>query len=73
MLARAGPYTRLGTADTASFYSAAAIHHFKLPAGAEGSRLPPSASLLHLTRSGSAAPRRKGVVGHRSHLPPEIS
>lgn len=32
--------------------------------------LPPSARLLHLTRNGSAAPRRKGVVGHRSHLAP---
>ena len=29
-------------------------------------RMTRSAGLLHLTRDGSAAPRRKGVVGHRS-------
>lgn len=70
LLARARPYTRLGTADTVSFYSAAAIHCFKLPGHLENARLAPSARLLHLTRNGSAAPRRKGVVGHRSVLAP---
>ncbi|HSN37523.1 MAG TPA: hypothetical protein VLT34_14320 [Arthrobacter sp.] len=29
-----------------------------------------SAGLLHLTRSGNATPRRKGVAGHRSPLEP---
>ena len=70
LLARARPYTRLGTADTVSFYSAARIHCFKLPTDLENAGLPPSARLLHLTRNGSAAPRRKGVVGHRSALAP---
>ncbi|WP_427133907.1 endonuclease domain-containing protein [Pseudarthrobacter sp. S9] len=71
LLARARPYTPMGTADTVSFFSAAEIHAFKLPGGVAGVRLPLSARILHLTRNGSAAPRRKGVVGHRSALPPE--
>lgn len=68
LLARARPYTRLGTPDTVSFYSAAEVHSFKLPGSLADSGLPPSARLLHLTRSGSTAPRRKGVIGHRSPL-----
>ena len=71
LLARARPYTRLGTPDTVSFYSAAEVHSFKLPGRLADRRLPPSASLLHLTRCGAAAPRRKGVIGHRSPLAPE--
>ncbi|MET3921095.1 hypothetical protein [Arthrobacter sp. UYEF20] len=71
LLARARPYTLLGTPDTVSFYSAAAIHSFKLPDNLADTRLPLSARLLHMTRSGSAAPRRKGVIGHRSPLAPD--
>lgn len=69
LLARARPYTQLGPPDAVSFYSAAQIHAFRMP-DASGTRLPPSARLLHLTRNGSAAPRRKGVVGHRATLDP---
>lgn len=69
LLARARPYTQLGPPDVVSFYSAALIHAFRMPSMSE-SGLPPSASLLHLTRIGSAAPRRKGVVGHRAALDP---
>lgn len=69
LLARARPYTQLGPPDAVSFYSAAQIHAFRMP-DALGTRLPPSAHLLHLTRNGSAAPRRKGVVGHRATLDP---
>lgn len=70
LLARARPYTQLGTPDTVSFYSAATIHAFKLPGtvAAARSRRPPG--LLDLTRAGTAAPRRKGVIGHRSLLEP---
>lgn len=68
LLARARPYTRLGTADTVSHFSAAEIHAFKLPAAVAGPRAPESTRLLHLTRTGSAAPRRRGVVGHRARL-----
>jgi len=71
LLERARPYTQLGTPDTVSFYSAGRIHDFKLPAALADARLTPSAGLLHLTRAGSAAPRRKGVIGHRSALEPE--
>jgi hypothetical protein len=70
LLARARPYTRLGTVDTVSFYSPADIHRFKLPGDPVGAGTPASARLLHLTRNGSAAPRRKGVVGHRPDLAP---
>ena len=82
LLARARPYTQLGPPDAVSFYSAAQIHAFRMPGTSgprmpgpsgsfpAGSRLPPSARLLHLTRNGSAAPRRKGVVGHRAALEP---
>jgi hypothetical protein len=70
LLERARPYTRLGTPDTVSFYSAASIHAFKLPGTVANARLTPSAGLLHLTRTGSSAPRRKGVIGHRSSLKP---
>lgn len=71
LLERARPYTQLGTPDTVSFYSAARIHDFKLRAAPANARMTRSAGLLHLTRAGSAAPRRKGVVGHRSSLEPE--
>lgn len=67
LLARARPYTLLGPPDVVSFYSAAQIHAFRMP-GPSGTRLPSSARLLHLTRNGSAAPRRKGVIGHRAAL-----
>ena len=69
-LDRARPYTQLGAPDTVSFYSAAFIHAFKLPNGLANSRSASAARLLHLTRTGSAAPRRKGVIGHRSSLEP---
>jgi hypothetical protein len=69
-LDRARPYTQLGAPDTVSFYSAAFIHAFKLPRAVANSRSSPAARLLHLTRTGSAAPRRKGVIGHRSTLGP---
>ena len=71
LLARARPYTRLGTPDTVSFFSAAEVHSFKLPSQLASGRPPPSARLLDLTRSGTAAPRRKGVIGHRSPLTPD--
>lgn len=71
LLERARPYTRLGTPDTVSFYSAAFIHAFKIPGPVANGRSTPSAGLLHLTRDASAAPRRKGVVGHRSKLHPD--
>ncbi|MGO4193214.1 hypothetical protein AB4Y67_16295 [Arthrobacter sp. YAF17] len=71
LLERARPYTWLGPPDTVSFYSAAFIHAFKLPGAVANARSTPSAGLLHLTRDGSAAPRRKGVVGHRSRLEPD--
>ena len=72
LLARARPYTQLGPPDVVSFYSAAQIHAFRMP-DQSGSRLSPSARLLHLTRNGSAAPRRKGVVGHRATFePPDV-
>ena len=67
LLERARPYTRLGTPDAVSFYSAALIHAFKLPSAATAGSTP-SGGLLHLTRDGSTAPRRRGVVGHRSKL-----
>lgn len=70
LLDRARPYTQLGTPDTVSFYSAAVIHAFTLPGAVLTARSTPSAGLLHLTRDGSAAPRRKGVIGHRSPLEP---
>ena len=66
LLARARPYTLLGTPDTVSFYSAAEVHCFKLPRNLVARPSPASAGLLHLTRCGAAAPRRKGVIGHRS-------
>ncbi|WP_364748210.1 endonuclease domain-containing protein [Arthrobacter sp. LAR12-1-1.1] len=69
LLARARPYTQLGPPDVVSFYSAAQIHAFRMPLPS-GSSLPPSARLLHLTRNGSSAPRRKGVIGHRAALDP---
>jgi hypothetical protein len=71
LLERARPYTRLGTPDSVSFYSAARIHDFKLRAALTNPRITPSAGLLHLTRDGSAAPRRKGIIGHRSALGPD--
>lgn len=70
LLARARPYTQLGTPDTVSHYSAATIHAFKLPGTLTNARGTASAGLLHLTRSGNATPRRKGVAGHRSLLEP---
>lgn len=70
LLQRARPYTRLGTPDTVSFYSAALIHAFRLPRALPDAGSTQPAGLLHLTRAGSAAPRRKGVVGHRSLLDP---
>jgi hypothetical protein len=63
LLERVRPYTELGTPDTVSYYSAAAVHAFKLPGRTRS-------GLLHLTRAGSAAPRRKGVIGHRAMLEP---
>jgi hypothetical protein len=63
LLDRVRPYTELGTPDTVSYYSAAAVHAFKLPGRTRS-------GLLHLTRAGSAAPRRKGVIGHRAMLEP---
>lgn len=71
LLARARPYTQLGPPDTVSFYSAAAIHHFKLPGTLPETSRPAAEQLLHLTRRGSAAPRRKGIAGHRSWLAPD--
>ena len=71
LLARARPYTLLGTPDTVSFYSAAELHCFKLPGNLAGTRPAASAALLHLTRCGTGAPRRKGVIGHRSPLAPD--
>ncbi len=70
LLARARPYTQLGPPDSVSFFSAAAIHGFKLPGGLLEPSGRASGQLLHLTRCGSAAPRRKGVAGHRSRLAP---
>ncbi|AOT03454.1 hypothetical protein [Arthrobacter sp. U41] len=70
LLARARTYTQLGTPDTVSHDSAATIHAFKVPGVLANAASAPSAGLLHLTRAGSAAPRRKGVVGHRSLLEP---
>jgi hypothetical protein len=71
LLERARPYTQLGTPDAVSFYSAAEVHSFQLPGGVAHTMLPPSARPLHLTRCGPAAPRRKGVIGHRSPLAPD--
>lgn len=70
LLERVRPYTELGTPDTVSFYSAAAVHAFKLPGSLSEGRSTTRSNLLHLTRAGSAAPRRKGVVGHRAMLAP---
>ena len=60
-----------GTPDTVSYYSAAAVHAFKLPGSLAQGRSTIRSGLLHLTRAGSAAPRRKGVVGHRAMLEPD--
>jgi uncharacterized short protein YbdD (DUF466 family) len=70
LLERVRPYTELGTPDTVSYYSAAAVHTFKLPGSLAEGRSTTRPGLLHLTRAGSAAPRRKGVVGHRATLEP---
>lgn len=70
LLERVRPYTELGTPDTVSYYSAAALHALKLPGSLAQGSPTPMAGLLHLTRPGSAAPRRKGVIGHRAMLEP---
>jgi hypothetical protein len=71
LLARARPYTQPGPPlDCVSFYSAAVIHRFKLPGTLPETSRPAAEQLLHLTRRGSAAPRRKGIAGHRSWLAP---
>ena len=53
LLERARPYTRLGTPDTVSFYSAAFIHVFKLPPAAANAHSTPSAGLLDLAGTGT--------------------
>ncbi|MDN4642914.1 endonuclease domain-containing protein [Arthrobacter sp. PsM3] len=70
LLERVRPYTELGTPDTVSHYSAAALHSLKLTGSPALGGPTPVSGLLHLTRPGSAAPRRRGVIGYRARLEP---